>query len=140
MKHSTTTSYRISNNLSGGRRKRGAVGRAPPGVKPTKSVIETAKESDGKEGKVKSTPAGGTPVREPKRRDQKSTPKAHVAIRAEETAPRKDKATETKTDPITELVTGSGGTKPAGAPLDREELSSSRKVLFGGTSARVDGG
>ena len=32
------------------------------------------------------------------------------------------------------MVTGSGGTKPAGAPLDREELSSSRKVLFGGTS------
>ena len=52
---------------------------------------------------------------------------------AKETAPRKDNATETKTDPITELVTGSGGTKPAGAPLDREEPSSSRKVLFGGT-------
>ena len=77
MKHSTTTSYRISNNLSGGRRKRGAVGKAPPGVKPTKSVIELAQGPDAEVGEAKGIPAGGTPLRKGK---QASRPEVHAEV------------------------------------------------------------
>ena len=131
MKHGTISTYRISNNFRStrsGSKRAVAPKKAENSAKTTElsDAVPTAND----EAK-KAKPAEGTPAQKPKRRDVKATPTSHTMTKASELAKHKDDAEEPEADPIAGISSGAGGSTSNQAPVDRDELASSSKVLFG---------
>ena len=131
MKHGTSSMYRISNNFRStrsGSKRAVAPKKAENSAKTTElsDAVPTAND-EAKRAK----PAEGTPAQKPKRRDVKATPTSHTMTKASELAKHKDDAEEPEADPIAGISSGAGGSTSNQAPVDRDELASSSKVLFG---------
>ena len=141
MKIGTSNPYQVSNNF---RRTRSGSKRAVAAKDAEKSTKTTTVGTEAPEAndEAKLAKSGdGTPAQKPKRRDVKGTPATHATTKATEMANLKGNAEEPKDDPIAGITSGTGGSTSNQAPVDRDELASSSKVLFGdekGGKKKVD--
>ena len=129
MKHTTPDPLYVSSNF-GPRRRGGRSAAAASRAK--KSAITSAQSKTeflANDGDELSSPSTGSPANKPKRRDAKSTPPSHNATKAKELAGRKVGLSKGEADPVADLVSGSGASKPQ-APLDRASLAGTSKTLF----------
>lgn len=132
MKHGTSNLYQVSNNFPSTRSgsKRAVAAKKVEKLAKTISAGNDASEANDEAEKPQS--GVGTPTQKTKRRDMKATPVSHASTKASEMANLNDAAGKTEDDPIAGATTGAGGSSTNPVPLDREELASSSKVLFGG--------